>query len=302
MTLPSQVGHNKKLMVFQSSVLNHEGYSSRAWIGMIALSVFCHMLFFSGAILLPGLRFTRSQIPIAVEVDLVSLPPAQFQAKPSSVEPVPSKTEEPVKSAAQPKTAEPEEKQREGLVPAPKEAVSSAPTRPLQVKRSEKQKTYDVSKAIDKAIARIEKEASEARPRPVLEAIDALRKKNQTTTDSMGTRGAVAGIGGGTKKALELLDIYHAEIWDLMRRNWAYSAELDPGRSDLEAVIIVKIMRDGEIRDMWFEERSGSSYFDDSCLRAVKKSNPLPPLPDGFLKPFHEVGFRFNPSELQGRP
>ena len=122
------------------------------------------------------------------------------------------------------------------------------------------------------------------------------------TTDSIGTGGAVAGIGEGTKKALELLDIYHAEIWDLIRRNWAYSEELDQGRSHLEAVIIVKIMRDGEIRDMWFEERSGSNYFDDSCLRAVKKSNPLPPLPDGFLKPFHEVGFRFNPSELQRRP
>jgi colicin import membrane protein len=183
-----------------------------------------------------------------------------------------------------------------------RDTVSLAPTKPLQVKRSVKKKTYNASKAIDKAIAKIEKQASEARPRQVLQAIDALKKKDRATTDPGGTGAAVAGMGKGTKKALELLDIYHAEIWDLIRRNWAYSEELDRGRSNLEAVIIVKIMRDGEIRDMWFEERSGSSYFDDSCLKAVKKSNPLPPLPDGFLKPFHEVGFRFNPTELQGRP
>ena len=44
------------------------------------------------------------------------------------------------------------------------------------------------------------------------------------------------------------------------------------GHTNLEAVIIVKIMRDGEIRDVWFEKRSGNSYFDDSAHKAVKKS------------------------------
>jgi colicin import membrane protein len=288
-------------MVPQSSVLNHVGYSDRAWIGMIALSVFCHLLFFSGAIFLPGLRFTRAQIPTAVEVDLVSLPAAQPQAKPSSREPASSKKVELAK-VAEHVVDKRESNQPKAQVKEAKEAVSLAPRKPLRVKRSVKKKTYNVSRAIDNAIAKIEKQTSEARPRPVLEAIDALRKKDLATTDGAGSGGAVAGIGEGTKKALELLDIYHAEIWDLIRRNWAYSEELDQGRSNLEAVIIVKIMRDGEIRDMWFEERSGSRYFDDSCLKAVKKSNPLPPLPDGFLKPFHEVGFRFNPSELQRRP
>jgi len=71
------------------------------------------------------------------------------------------------------------------------------------------------------------------------------------------------------------------------------------GRTDLEATIIVKIMKQGEIRDVWFESRSGNTYFDDTVFKAVKKSDPLPPLPERYRGPFYEVGFRFNLSELQ---
>jgi len=64
----------------------------------------------------------------------------------------------------------------------------------------------------------------------------------------------------------------------------------------------VKIMKDGKIRDIWFERRSGNAYFDDSAFKAVKKSDPLPPLPQGFSEPFYKVGFRFNLFELKGNP
>ena len=135
----------------------------------------------------------------------------------------------------------------------------------------------------------------------MLQAIDQLKKEVE------GEAGVVASGGGAAKgqisqRSLELLDIYHAEIWDQIQRNWAYAQEMAGSQTNLEAVIIVKIMRDGEIRDIWFEKRSGNSYFDDSVYKAVKKSNPLPPLPEGFLKPFYEVGFRFNPSERNRHP
>lgn len=283
-------------------LLSHDDYTDRAWIGMITLSVVCHALFLSGAVFLPGLTFTRTRIPAAVEVDLVSLPAAQPRQGPSRHRPKSSGRVEPAKPQLPPEAVKIKDKSGEAGTPSSKETVSLSSAKPLRIKHSVKKRTYNASRAIGKAIAEIEKQASESRPTPVLDAIDELRKKDQAAGNPAGIGGVVAGIGEGTKKALELLDIYHAEIWDLIRRNWAYSKELDQGPSNPEAVIIVKIMRDGEVRDMWFEERSGSTYFDGSCLKAIKKSNPLPPLPDGFLKPFHEVGFRFNPSELQRRP
>jgi len=261
---------------------------------MTGLSILCHILFFFGVISLPELRFAGMYIPSAVEVDLVSLPKAAFgpKAGPGQVSPPRAelKKEQPVKPAKAPEAAKRKK--------ASDKAVSMAP-KLVQVKRSLKQKTFDASKVIKGAIARIEKEAPESRPRPVLQAVDKLKEEVESHPGVV----LMDGIAGGraSRKTLELLDIYNAEIWHRIQKNWAFSEEMVRGRTDLEATIIVKIMRKGEIRDVWFEKRSGSSYFDDSVFKAVRKSDPLPPLPEGYPGPFYEVGFRFNLSELQRR-
>jgi len=267
----------------------------RVWVVMTGLSVLFHVLFFSGVIFLPQLRSERQYIPSSVEVDLVSLPTAAPRAQPAArqVGPPPKPVEDAVPVKPEPKPVAP---------PPPKpEEVSEkpVPVKPseLEVKKSEKKKAIDASKAIKSAVARIEKEAVDSRPHSVLQAIDKLR----TEIDSEGgvvMRGGTA-TGGQSKKTLDLLDIYNAEIWHQIQRNWAFSEEMVRGRTDLEATIIVKIMKQGEIRDVWFESRSGNTYFDDTVFKAVKKSDPLPPLPESYRGPFYEVGFRFNLSELQ---
>lgn len=295
-------------MVAHPEVLNQGDYIDRSWIGMVALSILCHILFFSGVVFMPELRFDKPHIPSAVEVDLVSIPQVESESQASSDQ-VPSAAQaevkeapvEPVKPAEQPKPSKPA-KQLESVKPKEKPVqapVSMAQKGPLQVKRSLKHKTYNASKVIRSAIARIEKEAPESRPRPVLQAIDRLKGEVESDRRAVVTGGMAR--GGVSKKTVELLDIYNAEIWHRIQKNWAFSEEMVRGRTDLEATIIVKIMRKGEIRDIWFEKRSGNSYFDDSVFKAVKKSDPLPPLPEGYLGPFYDVGFRFNLSELQRR-
>jgi colicin import membrane protein len=286
------------MLVFAEG-LHQATYTDRQWMAMALLSILCHALFFSGIIFLPQFQLERSYIPTTVEVDLVSLP----GGGPSSAQgpaPVPAKDEAPPATAEATRPEKPQEEPepiRSEKEPPPKEAVSLAP-KPLEVKRSLKKKSYDVSKAITKAIAKIEKGAAESRPRTVLQAIDQLKKEVQGATGPGAGTGAAGGTGIG-KKALEVLDIYNAEIWHQIQKNWAFSEEMAQGRTDLEAVIIVKIMRNGEMRDIWFEKRSGNTYFDETAYRAVKKSDPLPHLPEGFIGPFYEVGFRFNLSELQ---
>jgi colicin import membrane protein len=290
-------------MVAYPEVLTRRVYADRAWIGMISLSVFCHVLLFSGVVFLPELEFNRRHMPSAVEVDLVSLPQGVPQIQPGVVAPKIELKPPPAKrvkatEAMKPQRAGPEESvTMQGRLLD--KAVSLAPQH-LQVKKSLKKRTYDASKAINKAIAKIERQAPGSRPRPVLEAIDQMKKEVE------GGAGAVPHGGAAraqiSQRNLELLDIYNAEIWHQIQKSWAFSQEMSGEQTNLEAVIIVKIMRDGEIRDVWFEKRSGNSYFDDSAFKAVKKSNPLPSLPEGFLKPFYEVGFRFNLSELKRNP
>lgn len=287
-------------MVAHRGVLNQGGYTDRTWIGMTAFSIVCHILFFSAVVFFPELKVPTRYVPSAVEVDLVSLPQGELQAQlPSDQMPVSPQVE------PEPPRSEPVEAAEAEVVAAkPKEvdtkAVSLAP-KPLQVKRSLKKKTYNVSRVITRAIARIEKEAPKSRPRPVLQAIDKLKKRVEGSTGVAMTGGA-AEKAAMSKKDLDLLDIYNAEIWHRIQKNWAFSEQMVQGRTNLEAVIIAKIMKDGQIRDIWFEKRSGNSYFDDSVFKAVKKSDPLPPVPEGFLGPFYEIGLRFNLSELQRSP
>jgi len=51
--------------------------------------------------------------------------------------------------------------------------------------------------------------------------------------------------------------------------------------------------------DIYLEKRSGNTYFDNSALRAVTKSNPLPSLPEWFRESSLDVGIRFHSSELR---
>lgn len=267
-------------------VLDQDRSTVRIWAGMMGLSILCHVLFFSGFIFLPQLRFDRHYTPSAVEVDLVSLPPAASKSQ--------------GRSHQGPLPVRPEKAPVRAIETRPKEVsdqpVSMAPKR-LEVKRSLKKKTFNASKVIKSAIARIEKEAPESRPHSVVEAIGKLKQEVEGQSGIIMRGGSV--VGGTSKKTLKLLDIYNAEIWHRIQKNWAFSEEMVQGRTNLEATIIVKILKQGEVRDIWFERRSGNSYFDDSVFKAVKKSDPLPPLPAGYRGPFYEVGFRFNLSEMQ---
>ena len=294
-------------MPVRTDVLDQGPARVRIWVGMTGLSILCHILFFSGVLFLPQFRSSGPYIPSAVEVDLVSLPQAESEPRASSgQQPVSPRAEvkeapvKPIKPAEQPEPPKPaKELKTVKTKEKPLKAVKTKPPKPLKVKKSLKKKTYNASKVISSAIARIEKEAPESRPRPVLQAIGRLKEEVESEGGVV-MRGATA-RSGASKKALELLDIYNAEIWHRIQKNWAFSEEMVRGRTDLEATIIVKIMTEGEIRDIWFEKRSGNSYFDDSVFKAVKKSDPLPPLPEGYLGSFYDVGFRFNLSELQRR-
>jgi TonB family protein len=66
----------------------------------------------------------------------------------------------------------------------------------------------------------------------------------------------------------------------------------------LETIIAIRIAKDGQIEEMQFEKRSGNPYLDESALRAIKKANPLPPLPPGIEGDKFDVGVRFTPSDL----
>ena len=61
----------------------------------------------------------------------------------------------------------------------------------------------------------------------------------------------------------------------------------------LEAIVVIKINRQGKIVKKMFEKKSGNVLFDQSVTEAIEKANPLPPLPPDYTQPYHEIGIRF---------
>ncbi len=86
-----------------------------------------------------------------------------------------------------------------------------------------------------------------------------------------------------------LLVLYLTRLMDKIRMNWA----LPEGVVGREAIVSVKIDRKGRLVDIGMEKSSGDHLFDESCMRAVRRSFPFSPLPPVYRGRYLEIGVRF---------
>lgn len=283
--------------------------ASQSMVLPFGVSFIFHLIIIGALIFMPeigsGPRF-RSGV---VNVSLVSLPsagppaggPAPAPAKPKPVVKKPPK--KPAVKIPEPKPAP--------VVKKPPKAVSLAPKK-QKPKKSLKKKTLDRSKVIDSAIDRIEKKVEKSETDSVTSAIEDLKRKVAASEDragsgSVGTStkartgavGPAGGSGTGGARVQESILIYQAEIQYQIQKKWAYSQQLADESTELEAILAIKVLRNGEIEDIWFDKKSGNAYLDDSAYKALVKSNPLPPLPNDYMRPFYKIGLRFGPKGLK---
>ena len=269
----------------------------RNFFSNFAVSLFCHLLFFVILIFAPGYATDRNPSLSVINVSLVTLPlqknaplPAEF--KTASVD---NKKVQKAKISTKtiPKTDH-----------KPSESISLKPKK-KKIKRSLKKKTFKTDRVVKSAISQIKKDVEESRPDQINKAIARLKDQVEKTgppnlnkqQDTKGT-GPPGGTTTGNKKDLELIDIYLIEIAYRIQKNWSFNEQLAGGHTDLEAWAAIKVMPNGEIKDTWFDKRSGNSYFDEQAKKAILKSNPLPPLPKGYWRPYFEAGFHFTSSGI----
>jgi colicin import membrane protein len=283
----------------------------------VVLSLLLHGAFLTALILAPATGSSSRFPPGVIDVSLVSLPAGGGQSA-AEAEPAPAAPQtvavEPRPAEKKPEVVEPKE-----IMPLPKAEPAPEPQEkiPLPAKIKEKtslkKKTFDRQKAIDTAIARVEKKAEQSEQDSVSAAIERLREKlkeTETAPNSAGggTAQAGSGVGGsgsgtgsgqGGGQVREAVRIYQAEIAYRIQKNWAFSPQLTADSPNAEAVLGIKILASGEIEDIWFDKRSGNSYLDDSAYRAILKSNPLPPLPAAFGQSFYKLGLIFGPQGIK---
>lgn len=168
---------------------------------------------------------------------------------------------------AKPKNVEPAKK-----IPTPT---------PSKTARDEKQQ----DSIVKDRIAALEAKKKIERMVALRKVIDIDSQRNITDTRTQKADNKVASAGSASKSAVG--SDYYSMIIKKIREEWAFPESLD---RNLEAIISIKIARDGTVKIEKIEKSSGNQLFDRYALRAINRASPLPPPPQEM-----EVGVRFYP-------
>ncbi|RJR44791.1 MAG: hypothetical protein C4576_12770 [Desulfobacteraceae bacterium] len=266
------------------------------WSRMVAISLGVHIAAMMLAMFLantgPSIRAYRG---VSYEVNLVELPGGGAQKAPGpssgAVEKKVEKAE--VKETKAQRIEEAPRKQEKPIVVA-KKTVEKPTTQPEKPKISPMEQ-------VNKAISKIEKRVKSENMDHLNTAISKLQAKAQSGARSEGggsgaqgggAEGAGKGIGGGP------MALYQMEVEAKIKSNWSYPIAMD--KEKLEAVAILVVRQDGTITQTRLEKRSTSTLFDESVLKAIERSNPLPPFPESYRKSYDELEITFNLKDLEG--
>ena len=156
--------------------------------------------------------------------------------------------------------------------------------------------------------AKAEASADNVRERLLQSAVERAKargesgqKSAKTEVLSAGTgegEGAAAlGAGGrggpGVVRGIDFV-IYQNRMLSTIKENWAWVGQ----RSNLRVVVHFGIKENGEIVGLKIVQPSGDPSYDESVVRAVKKSSPLPVPPESYRKDFADVELTVRPKDL----
>jgi TonB family protein len=161
---------------------------------------------------------------------------------------------------------------------APAPAPAPEPSAQLQPEKTPNRPTDEVVK--------VPKTKNTKAPRPKKESAE-----NTTGPAAVGQAGLSAEVG--VDDANFEFTYYLIALRNRIGQNWSAPAGVSPNGKPARAVIFFHIGRDGKVSDATVEESSGVAFFDQSALRAVLVSDPVPPLPLGYTSPTLGVHFAF---------
>jgi colicin import membrane protein len=263
----------------------------------VLLSFMGHLIFCILFIVLPKINLDSNKPASIINVQLVSL---DVSMPVSTLAPEPQAPAPEAAPVAQPEASKPAA--AVSTAPKSEETVSLAKKEP-EKKQSMKKRTFKKERLMQSALKDVEKRVEESKTDPKQQALDRIRaelqgKAAQPPPDNTGAAVASTGMSGEGKRTSDIQRIYYAEVAFSIQRNWAFSEQLASGEKNLYNEVGFKIMRSGEIRDIWFDRRSGNSHLDESARKAILKSSPLPPIPDEIKGTYIELGARFTPEGI----
>jgi len=252
---------------------------------MVALSIAFHLGIFLAIIFVPDSIPARNIPGVVYEVDLVTLP-SSGNATPSASSSKGAKLTSPAKKETI--------KSRRLSSPKKDEKPLIVAKRTLDAKKIKpKVKELSSTQLIDRAISKIEDRVKEEdQEKHVDRAIQELEKKGSDPGQA-GPR-----VGGGSAVEGVSMSLYRAEVYTHIRSNWSYPTALSESK-DLEAIVVIHVKNNGQIINFRFKKYSADHTFNDSVLKAIERSDPLPPFPEIFRRSDEEIEVNFNNKDLE---
>ena len=162
--------------------------------------------------------------------------------------------------------------------PAAEKNQTTTHTEATHIDEKKEQKTIEESIAALKAKKKKEKQLEKILS--VRRTLVSIQGKGGSTSAKAAVKGAGPAMGAGEASYIDKITGQIHEAW-----TWPGYAE-----KDLEAIISVKIQKDGTISVVNFEKKSGNRLFDKLALRTIEKASPVTPPPYEM-----EIGIRFYP-------
>jgi len=247
------------------------------WTRMVVVSLVIHLFVFSTFFLVPEdppLGLTDREV--VYEVDLVDI--SETDIKKTGTQSVNSSN---LSKNDQAKRIYSPNRQKKTLTVS-KRTVTKKASRP-------KKKKLTSSQMFEKAISNIKTKVKDKDSNYLEKAISELDKKAGTSKSKPGRTGSAGGVNSRFYKM-------QVETW--VKSHWTYPVA--GGVNDkLEAIIILKVNRDGTILNTRFIKRSNDKLFDEKVMQAIEKSGKVPPLPKEFNESYEEIEIKFNLKDLE---
>jgi len=306
MKLPNQDG---------ATAWRREGLATEPWKIPLSLAAALHLAALAAAIFMPSIFHQRSVLPEIYTVNLFNatevaqrLLPAEPAAPASRPETATISTArvniKPVIEKSQPAPAPPAisiapdkrkskrlEPKKPAADPAAQRAMVADKLRRLQAELELKEAREKADRAAREAVAKLRQSLAHSTAGPPAAA---TAKKD---TGTAGTGAAPAGPAGAGVEMDEATKQYYAAVYQRIHEHWILP-DIPEWGDNLEAVLIIKIRRDGVVANSFFESKSDNVYFNQFVTKTLREAAPLPPFPPRLDKSFIEIGLRFRPGEL----
>lgn len=256
----------------------------RRFFTAFTISALLHVLLFSGSFYLQYLAGLKRPELKTIDVSLVTL------QGPGSSKEVAMPVEEPALPEPEPPPAEP---------PVGPEPEKSGP----EELKLGKKKVIAEKKEIEKKTEKPKRKPPKKQPSDFERTLERLRQevqKGQPSDLYQRSGPGRFGPGGGDYGApMSPYERYLVEIVAIIRQNWSFTPQLIRETGEIKTYVALSIETNGAISDIRLDRRSVSRYFDNTVIKAIEKSSPLPPVTRNVSKTAMRIGLVFTPQGIE---